>query len=105
MTSEREGETVKKFLMLYYGYEEPTAEIMAAWQSWFAKVGDRFVDIGSPLGNCVEVTKTGTRELSPDTGAATGYSIISAGSREEAEGLLEGCPIISSVRLCEAMAM
>ena len=29
-TIEREGETVKKFLMLHYGYEEPTAEIMAA---------------------------------------------------------------------------
>jgi hypothetical protein len=30
---EREGETMKKFLMLHYGYEEPTPEIMAAWQS------------------------------------------------------------------------
>jgi hypothetical protein len=96
---------VKKFLMLHYGYEEPTAEVMAAWQSWFAKVGDRFVDMGSPLGNCVEVTKTGARELSHDMGAATGYSIISADRREDAERLLEGCPIISSVRLYEAMAM
>ena len=91
--------------MLHYGYEEPTAEVMAAWQSWFAKVGDRFADIGSPLGNCLEVTKTGTRELSSDLGAATGYSIISADSREDAEHLLEGCPIISSVRLYEAMTM
>jgi hypothetical protein len=78
---------------------------MAAWQGWFAKVGDRFVDMGSPLGNCIEVTRTGTHELSPDMGAATGYSIISAESREDAERLLEGCPIISSVRLYEAMAM
>jgi len=91
--------------MLYYGYEEPTPEVMAAWQGWFASVGDRFLDIGNPLGNCLEVTRTGTRERSPDTGAATGYSIISAESREEAERLLEGCPIISSVRLYEAMAM
>ena len=96
---------MKKFLMLHYGYEEPTPEVMAAWQGWFASVGDRFLDIGNPLGNCLEVTRTGTRELSPDTGAATGYSIISAESREEAERLLEGCPIISSVRLYEAMAM
>lgn len=96
---------MKTFLMLHYGYEEPTPEVMAAWQGWFAKVGDRFADIGSPLGNCLEVTRTGTRELSPDTGAATGYSILSAESREEAERLLEGCPIISSVRLYERMAM
>ena len=96
---------MKKFLMLHSGYEEPTAEIMAAWQGWFAKVGDRFADMGSPLGNCLEVSKTGRRELSPDMGAATGYSIISAESREDAERLLEGCPIISSVRLYEAMSM
>jgi hypothetical protein len=96
---------VKKFLMLYYGYEEPTPEVMDAWQGWFAKVGDRFVDSGNPLGNCLEVTATGSREISPAQGAATGYSIISAESREEAERLLDGCPIISSVRLYEAMAM
>ena len=83
---------MKKFLMLHYGYEEPTAEVMAAWQGWFAKVGDRFADMGSPLGNCLEVTKTG-------------YSIISADSREDAKRLLEGCPIIASVRFYEAMSM
>ena len=96
---------MKKFLMLYYGYEEPTPEVMDAWQRWFATVGDRFVDSGNPLGNCLEVTKIGSREISPDQGAASGYSIISAESREEAERLLEGCPMISSVRLYEAMAM
>ena len=69
---------MKKFLMLHYGYEEPTTEVMAAWQSWFTKVGDHFADIGSPLGNCLEVSKTGRREMSSDMGAATGYSIISA---------------------------
>jgi len=68
-------------------------------------VSDCDLDSGNPLGNCLEVTKTGARELSPDMGAATGYSIISADSREDAERLLEGCPIISSVRLYEAMAM
>lgn len=96
---------MKKFVMLYYGYEEPTPEVMGAWRAWFARVGDRFVDSGNPLGNCLEVTRTGSRELSPDQGAATGYSIISAESREEAVRLLEGCPILTSVRLYEAMAM
>ena len=96
---------MKKFLMLNYGYVEPTPEIMAAWMAWFAKVGDQMVDSGNPLSNCLEVTTTGTREVSPDMGAATGYSIISAESREDAERLLEGCPIISSVRLYEAMPM
>ena len=96
---------MKKFLMLSYGYETPTPEVMAAWGAWFAKVGDRFIDTGNPLGNCVEVTKTGSRDLSPEMGAATGYSILAAENREEAEGLLEGCPIITSVRLYETFSM
>ena len=96
---------MKKFLMLHYGYEEPTPEVMAAWSAWFAKVGDHFADMGSPLGNGLEVKKTGQRELSAEAGAPTGYSIISAESRADAERLLEGCPIISSVQLHEAMSM
>jgi len=96
---------MKKFLLLYYGRMEPTMEGMNAWQSWFARVGDRFVDSGNPLGHCLEVTKEGSRELSPDQGAATGYSIVSAATREEAERLLEGCPFTASVRVYEAMPM
>lgn len=96
---------MKKFLMLYDGYAEPTPEIKAAWLAWFAKVGDRVVDSGNPLANGLEVTKTGRRELSPEMGAATGYSILSAESREEAERLLEGCPFVTGVRLYEAMPM
>jgi len=96
---------VKKFLMLSYGYMEPTPEIMSSWMAWFAKVADHIVDSGNPLGNCREVTPTGSRDLSPDEGAASGYTILSAESREAAERLLEGCPIISSVRLYEAMPM
>ena len=96
---------MKKFLLLFYGYMEPTPEIMAAWQSWFASVGDRFVDSGNPLGDCLEVTSAGSRRLSPDEGAATGYAIVSAESLEDAQRLLEGCPFITSVRLSEAMTM
>jgi hypothetical protein len=96
---------VKKFVLLYYGHMEPTPEVTAAVQAWFARVGDRLVDSGNPLGNCLEVSPTGRRELSPDQGAATGYSIISAESREDAERLLEGSPMATSVRLYEAMPM
>ena len=96
---------MKKFVLLYYGNVERTPEVLAAWQSWFARVGDRFVDSGNPLASCLEVTRTGSRDLSPDQGAATGYSIISAGSREEAQRLIDGCPIATSVLLCEAVPM
>ena len=96
---------MKKFLLLYHGHMAPTPEVMEAWQRWFATIGDRFVDSGNPLGSCLEVTRTGSRELSPDQGAASGYSIVSAESREDAERLLEGCPIVTSVHVYEALAM
>lgn len=96
---------MKKYLVLFHDSWEPTPEIMAAWAAWFAKVGDRLVDSGNPLGNGVEVTKMGSRELTVESGAATGYTIISAVDRADAERLLETCPSTSSIRLYEAMAM
>jgi hypothetical protein len=96
---------VKKFVLLYHGGMEPTPEVAAAVQAWFASVGDRLVDSGNPLVHCLEVSPTGNRELSPDQGAATGYSIISAESRDDAVRLLEGCPMATRVQLYEAMPM
>jgi hypothetical protein len=96
---------MKKFLMLAYGYEEPTPDVMQAWGAWFAKVGDRFLDSGSPLGAGLQVTTSGSTDLSGDASPITGYSILSAESLEEAEQLLEGLPIIDSVRLYEARSM
>lgn len=96
---------MRKFLFLYYGHWEPTPEAMSAWQNWFASVGDSLVDSGSPLGAGREVTHTGTREITPDMAPAVGYSIVNAENMQAAEKLLEGCPIITSVRVYEAMSM
>ncbi len=96
---------MKKFLVLFHDRWDPKPEVMDAWQAWFAKVGERFVDSGNPLSGGVEVTREGSRELSEEDAAATGYSIISATSLADAEALLEGCPFASSVRLYEAAAM
>ena len=96
---------MKKFLLLFHDKWEMDPEVMGAWQTWFAQVGDRLVDSGNPFAAGVEVTHSGSRELSDGEGSATGYSIINAESREEAEQLLDGCPYSSSVRLYEASAM
>ena len=96
---------MKKFLILFHDRWEPKPEIMAAWQAWFAAVGDRFVDSGNPFAAGVAVTKSGSRELAPADGTATGYSIVSAESFDEATALLDGCPFSTSVRIYEASAM
>ena len=96
---------MKKFVYLYYGWGEPTQETMDAWSGWFASMGDRFVDTGNPFGGGREVTPTGTKELTPEMEPAVGYSIVNAESLDEAEKFLEGCPMINSVRVHEAMSM
>jgi hypothetical protein len=96
---------MKKFLMLMYGAMEPTADGMEAWRAWFERVADRIVDSGNPLGDCLEVTPTGSRAVAPQQGAAVGYAILSAESLEDARRLLEGCPIGEAVRLHEALPM
>ncbi|MBI3158148.1 MAG: hypothetical protein HYZ26_00935 [Chloroflexi bacterium] len=96
---------MKKYLFLFHDQWDPTQENKDAWSKWFAAVGDKMVDSGSPLGPGREVTPAGGKDLSPEMGAATGYSIFSAENLSEAEKLLEGCPIASSVRVYEALSM
>ena len=45
------------------------------------------------------------KELPHDKGAVTGYLIINADNIDEAEKIAKGCPIITSMRVYEAMAM
>ena len=96
---------MKKFVLLTYGYETPTPAIMDAWGKWFASIGDKMVDPGHPLGPGREVTSTGTKELLHDKGALSGYCIINADNMDEAEKIAKRSPIITSVRVYEAMSM
>ena len=96
---------MKKFVLLTYGYETPTQAIMDAWGNWFATIGDKIVDSGNPFGPGREITHTGTKELPHDLGAITGYTIINADNIDEAVKIAKGCPIITSIRVYEAMSM
>jgi hypothetical protein len=97
---------VKKFILLHYGFEAPTEEIKQAWGAWFAAVGPRLVDPGSPFGRGLEITKTGRTDLTLDSPAPiTGYCILNAESLDEAEALVKDLPLIDGVRIYEAMSM
>ena len=96
---------MKKYLVLFHDVWEPIPAVQDAWQAWFARIGDRFVDSGTPFGSGFEVTHDGTRDLTPADAPATGYSIISASSLEDAEALLADCPYTSTIRLYESQAM
>ena len=96
---------MSRYVFITYGSEEPTQQVMDAWMAWFAGIADSVVDRGAPLGPGREVTPTGARDLPTGADAATGYTVVEAESMEAAEKLLEHCPIITSVRVYEAMQM
>ena len=96
---------MKKFVIFHYGFETPTPQIMDAWNKWFASIGDKIVDPGSPLGPGREISRSGTKDLPLGSDSLTGYTVINADSIDAAEQIAKGCPMITSVRIYEAMSM
>jgi len=76
-----------------------------AWMKWFGSIKDHIVDGGSPFGPGMEVTSAGVKQLPHDRGAIAGYTIINAKNMEEAVKIAKSCPIITSMRVYEAMTM
>jgi len=91
---------MKKFLFLHYGFEEPTAEIMAAWNKWFETVGNRMVDMGG-LGDGLEISHEGRKDLPFGKDSLTGYNVITAENIDEAEKIAGTNPFIASIRVYE----
>jgi len=91
---------VKKFMLLHYGFEKPTPEIMDAWGAWFESIADRQVDQGGFMGGR-EISASGTEDLPWGMESITGYNIIEAESLDEAEQIAKGNPFIASIRVYE----
>ena len=72
--------------------EEEAGAVMAKWGAWMQKVGSALSDIGNPFGPGSSLVDDGS-----DGAAAslTGYSIVEAGSIDEARGLADGHPYLS----------
>ncbi len=95
-----------KYLYAYKGGGMPETEeegkaVMEAWMSWLGGLGDSVVDVGNPLGASQAVGAGSTSGL-------TGYSVVSAGSLDEAVSKADGCPIFAaggSVEVYEAVEM
>lgn len=91
---------MKKFVLVHIGFEQPTPEIMAAWNDWFKSIEDITVEnVG--LGPAIEVSAEGTRELPFDRTAVTGYTVIELESREKAVEIAKNCPFITGVGVYE----
>jgi hypothetical protein len=91
---------MKRFMLLHYGFENPTPEIMKAWGEWFEAIADRNVDQGG-FGAAREISSAGTMELPWGMESITGYNVIEAESMDQAEEIAKDCPYIASIRVYE----
>jgi hypothetical protein len=95
---------MKKFVLMHFGFEKPTPEIMQAWNAWFESVADKTVEnVGFSGGR--EISKGGTRDLPWNIESITGYSVIEAESLDAAEKLAQTNPFVASIRIYEVRSM
>ena len=88
-------------MLLHYGFEKPTPEIMQAWGKWFELVADKTADQGGFHGGAREISKSGVKDLPMGRDSITAYSIINADSLEEAEKIAQANPFVASIRVYE----
>ena len=91
---------MKKFMLLHYGFEQPTPEIMEAWTAWFESIAPIQVDQGG-FNAGREISKSGTSELPWGPDSITGYNIIEAEDLDAAEKIAQTNPFIASIRIYE----
>ena len=91
---------MSKFVLVQIGFEQPTPEMMSAWEDWFDSIKEVTLEnVG--LGPALEVSAKGVRELPFDRSAVTGYSVIEVESQEEAVEIAQRCPFITAVGVYE----
>jgi len=95
---------MKKFMILHFGFEKPTPEIMEAWKKWFESIADKQVDQGGFSGGR-EISTDGTKDLPWGMDSITGYNIIEAEDLDAAEAIARHNPYIASIRVYEIRSM
>lgn len=91
---------MKKFVLLHYGFENPTPDIMKAWGAWFESIADCGIEnIGFSGGR--EISAAGTKDLPMGMESITGFSLIEAESLDEAEKIARDNPYVSAIRVYE----
>ena len=109
---------MKKFIVIYRAPKsaveamsirtpEEMKKGMEPWMEWARRCGSALVDLGTPLGNGMKITKDGAMASDSDV---NGYSILQAESMEEAKNMLLGHPHVMwaegcSVEVFESLAL
>jgi hypothetical protein len=92
---------MSNYLLVFHGggmpeTEEAQAQAMAAWDRWYGELGTAVVDSGNPVGQIKTLASNGAVSDGGGANPASGYSIISADSIDDAVKLAMGCPVRES---------
>ena len=89
-----------KFVLLYNGGGMPETEaeiaaVMKAWEAWYGDLGKALVDRGNPFSPVAKSIKSdGAVSDGPVGTMASGYTIVEAGTLDEAVKMAQGCPML-----------
>jgi hypothetical protein len=93
---------MSKYLLLYTGgagmmeTEEARNAELARWGEWYGKLGPAVVDGGNPFAPAAKRLTADGRVTDGAGEMATGYTIISADSLNQAAQMAQGCPVLHS---------
>src|ERR687895_475801 len=91
---------MSRYMLIYNGKAtdpsqmsaEDAAKVMDGWRTWVGEDGSALADVGTPFGHGTSLVDDGSRAEAIEL---SGYSIVEAGSREEAGRLAESHPFLS----------
>ena len=89
------------FVYLYRGGTAPQTEdegrkVFAAWTGWFERLGSSVKDPGNPFGAAKRISADGAVGEASTSETVGGYSIVTAGSLDEAVTMAKDCPALES---------
>ncbi len=88
------------YVLLYQGGSMPETDeerktVMDAWTAWFTSLGSAVKDQGNPFsGQAKTIGADGAVSEGGGGGGATGYTILTANSLDEATTLAKDCPVL-----------
>nr|WP_295890476.1 hypothetical protein [uncultured Devosia sp.] len=102
-----------KYILAYHGGGMPDgpeegAKVMAAWNDWYARIGDKLADSGAALGKSMTVNSNGSVSAGGGANPLSGYTVVNADSHDAANAIAKGSPILAaggSVEVCELLDM
>lgn len=102
-----------KYLLSYHGGDQPASKeegekVTKSWMDWMASLGKSLVEPGNPTTVAKTIDKAGKVSDGGGPNPVTGYTVLEAGSLDDAVKLAKGCPQLKangSIEVSEIMVL